>query len=80
MCLLQGYSLKRPLVIGKSALGLYILDKGNVQDLDARFKTNQLIVECLRNDSCENKFLHDYNASTVASHLVFSIANWDICH
>ena len=33
LCLLQGHFLKRPLVIGKSTLGLYILDKENVQDL-----------------------------------------------
>jgi len=59
---------ERPLVISKSALGLYILHKENVQDLDAQVKTNQVAVVCVRNDSCENKFLHDCKAAAVASH------------
>jgi len=56
------------LVIGKSTLGLYILDKGNVQELDAQVKANQIMVNCARNDFCGNKFLHGCNAVTAASH------------
>ena len=33
-CFLQGPSLKRPLVIGKTAQGLYILDEQLAKDLD----------------------------------------------
>ena len=68
LCLLQCHSQRRPLVIGKNTLGLYILDKGNVQDLDAQDKENQVVVECMRKSCCENKLLHECNIVTAASH------------
>ena len=44
------------------------MDKGNVQDLEAQVKVNQVVVKCVRDNLCENKSLHDCNAVTVASH------------
>ena len=63
-----GHSLRRPLVIGKSFLGLYILDKGNVQVLDTQVKEKQVVVNCVRESLCENKTLYDCNAVTAMSH------------
>jgi len=67
ICLLQGHFLRRPLVIGKSLLGLYILDKGSVQDWNAQVKANRVVVKCIGNSFCENKYLHDCNAVISAS-------------
>jgi len=44
------------------------LDKGNLQDLDAQVKANQVVVKCVSTNLCENKSLEDCNAVTAASH------------
>ena len=69
LCLLQGHSQKRPLVIGKHTLGLYILDKGHVQELDAQANENQAVVEYVKDSECfcDKKSLRNCNAASVAS-------------
>ena len=49
-------------------MGLYILDKGNVQDLDVQVKANQVVVKYIRDNLCKSKSLHDCNAVTTTSH------------
>ena len=66
LCLLQGHSQSRPLVIGKSTLGLYILDKEIVQGLDAQAKASQVIVGCLQENSCTDSIMHDYDVVSTA--------------
>jgi len=59
--LIQGHSQRRPLVIGKSSLGLYLLDKCKVQGLDVEDKDSQVAL------ACENKPLYECNAAAATS-------------
>jgi len=79
LCTLQGPSLKRPLAVGKEFLGLYILDKGLLQQLKT-FPSSDLGFDV----SCNNQSVHS-NASTVScnksdGHLDFSIWHMRMGH
>jgi len=54
-CFIQGHSLRRPLAIGKSLLGLYILDKDNVWDMDTQAKGSDVAVTFVSNSLWGNK-------------------------
>jgi len=60
------------LVIGKSALGLYILDKENLQDLEASAKTSQVMPDCVGQNVNGNNTFHDCNAVTTSHFCIWN--------
>jgi len=54
------------LAIGRSALGLYVLDRSNVQDLETRVKANQAVVVHEMNNNCAGSPLYGCNVGTTS--------------
>ena len=57
LCLIQSCFQRRPLVIGKSSFGIYLLDKWKIKDLDAEDKHSPVVL------ACDNKHLYKWNAA-----------------
>jgi len=49
------------------ALGLYILNREVVQDLDAQLEQQQFIVDCMRKNTCKKQIMHDCNVVSAAA-------------
>ena len=62
LCMLQDHSRRKHLAIGKDTLGLYILDKKNIQDIEET--QNQETLEYAEGNLSGNKRLHECNTVT----------------
>lgn len=61
LCMLQAPSLRRPLAIGKDFIGLYILDRDNIQDVELLRSKRQLMAAYSKTENTCDKSVTVFN-------------------